>query len=182
MLTGGPTLGTDFGEYFGNLYTAEPPAPPEPPLNCAVFTNSSNVPVRIESVSVTPPPIEAVPDCDPGGDASGIPSCAPGLVLPPDDASGCRLGVRLPLGTDLGRNYLAENTWVLSAECISADGDPTVDVCAVAGVQERNPAPTNPVSVRLDYVIKIRYCGATDYANAPGEAPGRGGPPDNGCV
>ena len=71
---------------------------------------------------------------------------------------------------------------MLSADCTSAEGDPSVDVCAVQAVADRSPSPSNHVPVRMEYVNKIRYCGATDYAMAPGEPPGQGGSPDYGCV
>lgn len=176
ILTGGPTLGTDFGEYFGNLY------PGETVMNCANFYNRSNTATKIESISVAPAPIQAMSDCDPG-EGSAPAWCSPGMVLEPGDAStGCRFGVQLEPGTDPFTNHLADNTWVLSTVCTSADGDPFVDACATQDVKDRDPTVSDPVAVRLEYVFKIRYCGETGYSNGPDEEPGEGGPPENGCV
>jgi hypothetical protein len=169
-------LGTDFAEYFGNLY-------PEGLLNCANFHNDSNTATTIESLSVAPAPIQAAPDCDPGGEGAAPVSCSPGVVLEPGETSpGCRFGVQLPPGPDTLTNHLADNTWVLSTVCTSAVGDPSVDACATQAVKDRGPTPSDPVRVRLEYVFKIRYCGGTGYSNGPGAEPGVGGPPENGCV
>jgi hypothetical protein len=163
----GPTLESDYSEYWGNIYR-------EMRSGCANFTNSQPYDFTVESVSISRP-LVLVTDCSAG--AGQVPGCGSGTVLTASSGSECRLGFVFAAGTDFSQNYLPTTTWTLRASCTDA----AVEPCSADQVAAAQPSLSDPVSVRWSWTDPMRFCGATDYADENGN-PGEGSAPTNGCT
>jgi len=173
----GPTLNDDYPEYFGNVYRDDR-------SKCAyVYPEAAaSYDVRVDSVSVGAPFVLRT-DCGPTSNEHSAASgpCRAGIVIPPRESGGCRIGFTFAAGTDFGRNYLTQMTWRLSTMCTDTEHAP----CSEPGVVAAGPSAENPVRAVWTQRMAIRFCGGTDYA-AEGsdgqETAGTGAAPSTGCT
>ncbi len=172
---GGPTLGADYPEYFGNIYPGD--IDPGQTWKCAGFRNGLSYGMSVESVTATQPLVPVRPCRPDDPELEEGPGCTGGLVLP---ASGgwCTFGVTFVAGTHLDRNYTPTYTWSVSVKCTDTVSEP----CSLPAVASLHPTTTDPVVARWTWTEPMRYCGATAYADDQGSPDGGGWPPEYGCT
>lgn len=168
LVVAGPTLESDFPEYWGNYY-------PTDDTRCSNFSHHLGSDVTVVSVTVSEP-LELAGPCLRGEDEEPAPPCGAGVVLAADDACGVTLRFADPGDRDRDFPEILQ-TWVLATVCTGTQDEPCSDPAVVAA----GPSVSHPVPVRWTATDRLRYCGATDYADDEGFAGGQGTRPSNGC-
>jgi hypothetical protein len=170
----GPTLDDDYSNVFGSVRRpADPLQTPDPICTLYSFSDTT-VHITVASVTVDAP-FTTTTDCAGTGVPDG-PSCSVGTALAAvqpleaqGEAIGCQFGIVMT--GDASANYESHDARLtFSAVCTSpgAEGTP----CGDSKVTDRQPSPSAPVPVTWDALsvtVPLRYCGATEYADADGQ-------------